>query len=216
MDPKQILDSFLGAGASATATDMLGQARAKIDNLSPGGALVGGAAAGGLLALLLGSKRAVGVGSAAALGALALRAYRNWQSQQAAPVSVPAPAGAADQPFELALIRAMVGAAAADGHIDAAESKRIAGKVEELHLDAEAKAFIFDLMNNPPDPDAIAAGARTPEQASQLWLAARLAIDPDQPAERNFLAQLATRLAVPQALVAEMEKEVAKLAAPAA
>lgn len=219
MDPKQLLESFLGSGAGATATDLLGQARARIDQLSPGGALAGGAAAGGLLALLLGNKRAAGLGSAAALGALALKAYQSWQARQGteAPPPVPQPAGATPAlPFELSLIRAMIGAAGADGHIDAAERKRIAEKVEALRLDAEGKAFIFDATNDPPGPEAIAVGARTPEQATQLWLAARLAVDPDDPAERSFLDRLANRLALPAELVGELEREAAKVSGPVA
>jgi uncharacterized membrane protein YebE (DUF533 family) len=228
MDPKQLLDSFLGSGSTAKAGDLLGQARGQLDRMGVPGGFAGGAAVGGLLALLLGGKKlgkVASYGGAAALGALAYRAYQNWQSQPGAP-SVPAPAKqdtflpsaapAADgAPFELALIRAMVAAAAADGHIDATERRSIAAKIEAMGLDAEAKAFVFDAMNDPPTPDAIAQAARTPEQASQLWLAARLAATPDEPTERAFLDALAHRLSLPPPLVAELEKEIVRAGSPA-
>lgn len=61
-----------------------------------------GAASGGALAMLLGNKRARGyagkalkVGSVAALGALAYKAYTTWQEQQARPSAAP---GAAPAP----------------------------------------------------------------------------------------------------------------------
>lgn len=229
MDPKQLLDSFLGAGSAAKAGDLLGQARGQFDRLGVPGGLAGGAAIGGVLALMLGGKKLgkmASYGGAAAMGALAFRAWQNWQAKQAGGPDVAAPVrqdtflpsaapGADGAPFELSLVRAMVGAAAADGHIDAQERRAIASKVEAMGLDAEAKAFVFDAMNDPPTPDAIARGARTPEQASQLWLAARLAATPDEPSERAFLDALAHRLSLPQPLVAELEKELVRATPPA-
>lgn len=227
MDPRQLLDSFLGAGSAAKAGDLLGEARGQLDRMGPVGGFAGGAAVGGLLALMLGNRKLGKVaryGGAAALGALAFRAWQNWQAQPgtAAPAPakqdtfLPSAAPAADgAPFELALIRAMVGAAAADGHIDTTERRAIAGKIEAMGLDAAAKAFVFDAMADPPTPDAIARAARTPEQASQLWIAARLAATPDEPSERAFLDALSHRLSLPPALVAELEKEIARAGAQA-
>src|SRR5690606_29280094 len=100
---------------------------------SPLNSFGGGAAVGGVLGLLLGGKKmrkmaggALGYGGAAVLGALALKAYENYQHgrsvQAAAPLSqndlaqvtqsnLPHALPAADGgPFELLLMRAMVGA----------------------------------------------------------------------------------------------------------
>jgi len=196
----------------------------------PGGAL-GGVAAGGLLGVLLGQKKfrkmaggALGYGGAAALGALAHRAYQNWQAgQQAnqAPVStaedIPqqgsrfAPATAADgKPFALALIRSMIAAANADGHVGAEEQKQIFAAANQGDLDAEDKAFIFDAMQNPLSPDQIAALAGDEEQAAELYLAARIAIDPDHPDEKAFLQSLARSLKLPDALVSHLDAQVAR------
>ena len=226
MDPKALLDRFLGPNAASGAGDLAQRARGALGGNT--GVLMGGAAAGGLLALLLGSKKvrkmaggAVGYGGAAALGALAYRAWQGWQQgtppsaapqAQPAPQALPAPppAFAATAPeFQLALVRAMAGAAMADGHVDATERETIFGHVDRLGLDAEAKGFVFDLLQRPPSFDEIAAGATTQEQAAELYLAARLAIDPDHPAERAWLDALAHRLRLPPGLSAHLDGQAA-------
>jgi uncharacterized membrane protein YebE (DUF533 family) len=150
----------------------------------------------------------LGYGGAAVLGALALKAYENYQRQQGAGRATTGASGllphaqpAADgSPFELALVRAMVGAAKADGHIDATEQQRLFTEVERMGLDAEAKAYVFDLLRQDIDVASLVAAVSTPEQGAELYLAARLAIDADQPAERAYLDTLATRLGLPAEL----------------
>ncbi|MBL26469.1 MAG: protein YebE [Rhodospirillaceae bacterium] len=196
----------------------------------PGGAL-GGLAAGGLLGVLLGNKKVrkmaggvVGYGGAAVLGALALRAYQNWRAGQQpdqAPVATAAdapqdgspfaPANGADgRPFALALIRSMIAAANADGHIGPEEQKQIFEAAGRGGLDAEDKAFVFDALQNPSSPDQIAALAGSQEQAAELYLAARIAIDPDHPDEQAFLRNLAQSLKLPAALVSHLDAQVAQ------
>jgi len=165
MDPKKLLEQFLGPNAAGTAGDLANTAREKLGSVSqggfPGGAL-GGLAAGGLLALLLGGKNigkmagaAVKYGGVAALGALAYRAWQNSQGGAAAETAGAGQAGtgrapaqltgpnfenveaqtAADgKPFALALVRAMIAAANADGHIGADEQKFIFDKSNEMNL----------------------------------------------------------------------------------
>jgi uncharacterized membrane protein YebE (DUF533 family) len=157
IDPKQLLDQVLGSNIAQDARATGQNLKNRLDRTSGTQAFAGGALAGGLLGMLLGGKKvrrlaggALGYGGAAAIGALALRAYQNYQQQQSgrAPVRLePAPAAlphlqpAADgSSFELALVRAMVGAAKADGHIDAKEQQRLFAEVERLGLDAESKA----------------------------------------------------------------------------
>lgn len=196
----------------------------------PGGAL-GGLAAGGLLGVLLGQKKfrkmaggALGYGGAAALGALAYRAYQNWQAGQRpaqAPVATAAdmpqegsrfaPATGADgKPFALAFIRSMIAAANADGHVGADEQKLIFDAANRGGLDAEDKAFIFDALQNPASPDHIAALAGSQEQAAELYLAARIAIDPDHPGEQAFLQSLAQSLKLPADLVNHLDAQVVR------
>lgn len=197
-------------------------------NNIPGGA--GGALAGaGLLAVLLGQKNVrklagglFGMGASAALGALAHRAWQNWnagQSTAAAPVATSADAppedspflpktDAAGAPFALALIKAMIAAANADGHIGPDEHKQIFDAANRAGFDADAKAFIFDALSNPPSVRQIASMANGMEQAAELYLAARLAIDPDHPSEKTFLDALAQAMNLPPQFVAHLEQQV--------
>jgi uncharacterized membrane protein YebE (DUF533 family) len=200
--------------------------RGRLDQYSGSGGFMRGAAAGGLLGALLGGKGmgkmaggALGYGGAAALGALALKAYQDYQVKKGAPVSMtpgqfanlspdalPHAQPAADGGnFQLVLIRAMVGAAKADGHVDAQEQQRLFGEVERLGLDSEAKAFVFDLLSQPVDLASITSSVATPEQAAEIYLASRLAIDPDVPAERAYLDALAARLRLPAELRSSLD-----------
>ncbi|NKE46175.1 tellurite resistance TerB family protein [Roseomonas frigidaquae] len=259
IDAKSLLDRFLGSSQGAAPSpwtnpaqgqppavsqqgsgglaDMARQALQRAGGGGSGlGGFAGGAAAGGILGLLLGGKgmrRGGGLishGGAAVLGALAHRAWQNWQAGQApatAPPATPQDAAAVEprflpgatpaaggEAFELALIRAMIGAARADGHIDAEERARIFAHVDKAGLDAEAKAFVFDALESPIGVSEVAAAAQTQEQASEIYLVSRLAVDPDHPAERAYLEALAHRLKLPAGLVAHLDRQID--AAPAA
>jgi len=216
-------------GNRSTADQLAQAAQRALGGGGGAGGLAGLAAAGGLLGTLMGKKsrkRGGGLlshGGAALLGALAHRAWQNWQAGQA-PASVPpatlrdadtveqrflpgaAPA-AGGEPFELSLIRAMIGAARADGHIDAAERSRIFEQVEKAGLDAEAKAFVFDTLDAPIGVSEVAAAARTPEQAAEIYLVSCLAVDPDEAVERAYLQALAHRLKLPEGLVAHLNRQ---------
>ncbi|MEO9903356.1 tellurite resistance TerB family protein [Nisaea sp.] len=213
--------------------------------------MVGGLAAGGLLGVLLGNKKArknvgkfaggvVGYGGAAALGALAFRAYQNWQDGKSAQTPVtaapnpgssgsvptlppPAPVGSKFDPaaapaadgrsFELALVLAMIGAANADGHIDAEEQKLIFERVGATELEASEKGFVFDALAKPPSLQEVADFADGPEQGAEIYLASRLAIDPDHPMEQAYMEALAARLSLPAELVAHLESQIAQMGA---
>ena len=92
--------------------------------------------------------------------------------------------------------------------MDATEQQRLFAEVERLGLGAEEKAFLFDLLARPIGIEEIAAAANTPEQGAELYLAARLAIEPDQPSERAFLEGLAARLKLPAGLAAHLDAQV--------
>ncbi len=247
MNPQALLDQLLGSQTTTAAGEKLRSASNSLSNPTAKVAL-GGVAAGGLLGLLLGNKKArkkvgklaggvVGYGGAAAFGALAHRAYQNWQDQkshpaQAAPAqtphtpSSPAPApsgtlppmeprfdptanvGKDGRPFALTLVRAMIAAANADGHICEDERKAILSHLSDLQLDAEDKSFVFEALMTPSTLDEIADLANGPEQATEVYLVSRMAIDPDDPAEQAYLDSLARRLALPPELVAELESQV--------
>lgn len=230
MNPGSILEQFLGPNALQALQQAGGNAKQRVDGMG-GGGFTGGAVAGGLLGLLVGNKKArkmagglLGYGAAAGAGALAYQAYQNWK-QGAAVATAPVPTrqdlpkvdkaflpqnavASGGQSFELVLVKAMIGAAKADGHIDAAEQNHIFEQVEKLGLDAESKAFVFDALSQPADPAVIASMANGIEQASEVYLVSRLAIDPDHAAERAYLQALGHRLQLPAELIAHLDHQV--------
>ncbi|MBW8729056.1 MAG: DUF533 domain-containing protein, partial [Inquilinus limosus] len=78
-------------------------------------------------------------------------------------------------------------------------------------LGTEEKAFVMDELAKPLDVAAIAALAATPEQAAEIWLASRLAIDADDPREKAYLDDLAVRLKLPDGLAAHLEAQAASV-----
>jgi uncharacterized membrane protein YebE (DUF533 family) len=153
-DPQKLLDQFMGGGApTGQGHGVPGQGGSGFSPDMLKG-LAGGAAAGGLVSILLGSKggkklagNALKLGGAAVLGTLAYRAWQNYQATKGAQTTVPVEPmkditpkveGTAFLPsapkerdeLSLVLLRAMIAAAKADGHIDAAEQKKIFAKLD--------------------------------------------------------------------------------------
>ena len=228
-DPKKLLDDLLGSqipGTSGTVRDKAGQAvqMAKDNPL----------AAGALVAVLLGTGTgrqvtgtALKLGGLAAIGGLAYKAYQNYKagSTPAAgePELLPPPKDTAFHPsqapqgedeFTLTLVRAMISAAKADGHVDDEERQKIAGKLQLAGIGAEAGKFLMAELESPLDLDTLVAGARTDAQKLELYTASRLTIDPDTRAERGYLDLLAGRLGLPDALVDHVEATVSAAKVP--
>jgi len=229
-DAKNLLDQFIGGqgqqgrGGGRQSGDLLQQATNALSGFG------GGALTGGLAGLLLGSKSgrklagsALTYGGMAVAGALAYRAYQNWQAGKAATSTanadtplLPPPANTpfnpvnddAQQSLARNLLRAMIAAAKADGHIDAAEQGNIFAQMDKLNVSAEDKAFVMDELRKPLDVDAVANTARSPEEAAELYTVSLLAIDVDSPAERGYLALLAARLKLDDKLVAHLHATV--------
>lgn len=223
-DAKKLLDQFLGSQMPGTngsvrkgASDVVGLAKS-----NP-------LATGAIAAVLLGSKtgrnlagNAVKLGGLAVIAGLGYQAYKNYQAGQAPeptqslPELLPPPSDSPFSPeaaiqsedFALALVRAMIAAAKADGHIDDSERSRIMDKVHLSGIGSEAEAFIRTELANPTDLDAMVSAARTEEQKVELYTASRLAIDPDTRAERGYLDMLAGRLGLADALVDHIEATV--------
>ncbi|CAH1648801.1 tellurite resistance TerB family protein [Chelatococcus asaccharovorans] len=212
-----------GASGTPNVGDLVTKARDFLQ--SPAGQNAASAVMGGLAGLLLGSKSGRKVATSAAkigglglIAALAYKAYQGWQSGQPASseatASVPAlpvPSGTAfdasvaSQDTALVLVRAMIAAAASDGHIDPEERGRIVGGLQQAGFDMEASQFLDKEFSNPASITTLAAAATTPEIGTQIYAAARLAIDPDTPAEAGFLKELSEALALDPSLVAHLD-----------
>ena len=233
-DPQKLLEQFLGGGQGGTPA-RTGKSGGMSPDFMKG--LATGGVAGGLAGILLGGKTskkmakgAVKLGGTAALAGLAYKAYESWRASQQAPAAevpppmkdvTPKPEGTPFLParaeerdgMSLAILRAMIAAAKADGRIDAQEHRRIFDKLDEMDLDTEEKAFIIDELRKPLDIDAVVAAAVTPELAVEIYAASFLAIDPDDPAEQAYLAMLASRLKLDPGLRSAVEKEAVKTVA---
>lgn len=235
-DPKSLLDQLIGgqnqAGPGGQQRGPFGQSGGDLLQQAGNflGGFGGGALSGGLAGVLLGSKggrkiakNALTYGGLAVAGALAYRAYQNHQAgKQASPataVDTPLLPPPSDTPFYPAqpaeqqtlarnLLRAMIAAAKADGHIDATEQASIFAQMDKMTLTAEDKAFVMDELRRPLDVDAVAGVARTPEEAAEIYTVSLLAIDVDNPSERAYLALLAARLRLEEGLVAHLHATV--------
>jgi len=200
------------------------------DVLTGKGGLATGALAGGLAGLLLGGKKprklaasALKVGGIAVVGGLAYKAWNDWQNNKAAgqpaPAQPPADTSLSGTPFlpaasseqedlSLVLIRAMISAAKADGHVTDQERRAISTQLATLGLDGQHRAFIEEELSKPLDISAVADSARSPEQAAEIYAASLLVIDPSGAAERGYLAMLAARLGLEQGLVEHLHAGV--------
>lgn len=232
MNLQNFINQFIGSNAQDPKPDGVqrgvGDSLSKMSGKIPGG-LIGGAAAGGIVALLLGNKsakkfagKAAKYGGAAVLGGLTYKAFQSWQQNNAGQTNGTTPSMTTPdqsafvssdvmQPeFELTLIKAMIAAAKADGHIDQVEQQRIFKAVEEMDLPNEMKGMVFDLLQQDITVEELVRGIDKVEKKSELYLASCLAINPDHPSETAHLDQLAAALELPQGLTHELQWQAQK------
>lgn len=224
MNAQRLLGTLLGGGLSGSRRGM------------SGGMMMRGGLGGGMGGAL--GRAATSRGGLALLGGLAAAAYehfnqsRNRQAGHAPssgspsvpppppgmtagrPPSQPPPpppaaaSGMSDEDLALLLVRAMVAAAKADGEIDSEERGRILQQLEEAGADADDRAFVEREFATPLDVDALAAEARDPTVAAELYAASAMAIDADTPAEKLYLQLLATKLGLPNDLIASIDARI--------
>lgn len=219
MSARQLLDQLLQSGQG-----LLADAGSKVQNATGGKGssfltgLGGGALGAGALGLLLGSKKARKIGGKvamyggmAALGALAYRAYGDWQRNQVgAPAAPPQtldrlPAPEAEQ-HSTAVLIAMIGAAKADGHIGPEERSLLETEMAKLSSDAQDQRWLEAELARPLDPARIAQSARTPEMAAEMYLASLLVVDEESYMERAYLDELARQLKLQPGLKEQLEQ----------
>lgn len=199
------------------------------------GGLAGGALSGALMSKR-GRKyasTALKVGGMAAIGGLAWNAYQNYRKckAEAAPgvagegaqKAMPAGSRRDPQPTRAAflidkadssqdsrgllIIRAMIAAAAADGHMDSREKTRIFAKVEALELSAPEKALLFDELAQPAGMSQVVAAVADMETAVEVYTASLLAVDETRLEGRIYLEGLASCLGLPAPLVQEIRTQ---------
>ena len=188
-----------------------------------------GAAAGGALGLLLGSKRgrsfggkALKLGSVAAIGAMAYKAYESWQAQQAQAGRPPSTAAAPAEPRTVnllpapeveqhsrAMLLSMIAAAKADGHLDERERGLVEAELQRIDADPSTRRWFEDELRRPLDPAEVARAAGTPEMAAEMYLASLLVADDTSFMERAYLDELSRQLRLPEGLKQHLERQAA-------
>lgn len=180
----------------------------------------GGALAAGAMGLLLGSKKARNVGGKvavygglAALGVLAYKAYGNWNAQkgtapQGEPQTLDRLPPAQVELHSQAILKALVAAAKADGHIDDRERQLIEGEFIKLDNDQELQHWLHAELNKPLDPADVARAASTPEMAAEMYIASVMLVDEENFMEKSYLDELARQLKLEPGLKLELEKQV--------
>ncbi|MCA8901346.1 MAG: DUF533 domain-containing protein [Hyphomonas sp.] len=175
-----------------------------------------------LLAAMLGTKGgrrflggAAKTGAVAGLGALAYKAWLDRQGTKPRGEIKPGKLGFVtdkklDPEFSEALVRTMIAAAWADGALDDAEKEALA---DALKAGGENKRARDLLTNERPEAetlDKIAAAARSPNHAAQLYAAACLVTGDPTRSEAGFLARLAHRLGIEEAHAASIRGQAVK------
>lgn len=218
-------------GATTAARDAIGKATggqtpeellARLKELIQQNPLAAGTAAGGLGGLILGTRTgraaagtAARIGALALIGGLAYKAFQNYQTGKPLITGLgeaeAAPQGSGFEPSAVTneaathYIQSMIAAAAADGRVDNSEQAKIIGSLKQAGLDSEAEEFLANELNNPKTPESLATLVNSPEEAIQLYTAARIAIALDSPAEQQFLARLANALGIDPKLAANID-----------
>ena len=219
---EQLLKSGMPAAGSPQRSDL--------------GKYAGGAAVGGVLGLLMGSKRgrsmggtALKYGSVAALGALAWKVYQDHQAKQtaaAAPAPARAPVDITPRPYNApasfaalpapqleahsqAMLKALIAAAKADGHMDERERGLVHAELQRIEADAATRAWVDAELARPVEPAEVAAAATGPEMAAEMYLASVLVVDQTTTMERAYLDALARELRLDAGLRADLEARAA-------
>ena len=173
--------------------------------------MLGGAAGAGVLALLMGSSTARRIGGTGiALGGLAAlgkMAYDHWQDDAPGAVDARAPVhdlqGEAADARAHVLLRAMIAAAMADGHLDADERATIEEKLAPLG--GEAAGFLTSEIDAQAGPEDIAALGTDLQSRTEIYAVSALICGHPETAERGYLDRLGAALGLDEAACRDIE-----------
>tara|TARA_B100002049_G_scaffold237304_1_gene227808 strand:- start:3107 stop:3751 length:645 start_codon:yes stop_codon:yes gene_type:complete len=207
-----------------------------VGNLNKSGALSGllGGVAGSGLTSLMGSKskktgkKVVKYGALAAIGGLAWKAYKQYSEQKPTTAQATSsrtfdftPTAMPEQSFneviddnhtdgQLLLMRAMIAAAYADGHIDDTERQKIFAQVDTLELSAQEKAMLFDELRKPMQLSALINAVPNAQMGIEVYVASASAIDLNQSISKHYLEALANQLCIPNELVDNIHQQLSQ------
>ncbi|MFH4736880.1 tellurite resistance TerB family protein [Vibrio diabolicus] len=221
MDLKSLLNQALKSDLLKQGADALGKQTNNIKSSSNSSSLKtlgAGAVGGGLIGMLMGSKKskkmtkkigsgALKVGGAAALGALAYKVYNDWQAKQSGQ-GVHETFDPDDSKHSVLILKAMIGAAKADGHVDEEEMARIEQALADMGADEHVRQLVQQELNKPLDPAEIANQAISPQQASEIYLASLIVADEQNFMEKAYLQELAKQLQLSPEVTQQLEVQV--------
>ncbi|HHX8655751.1 TPA: tellurite resistance TerB family protein [Vibrio diabolicus] len=221
MDLKSLLNQALKSDLLKQGADALGKQTNNIKSSSNSSSLKtlgAGAVGGGLIGMLMGSKKskkmtkkigsgALKVGGAAALGALAYKVYNDWQAKQSGK-GVHETFDPDDSKHSVLILKAMIGAAKADGHVDEEEMARIEQALADMGADEHVRQLVQQELNKPLDPAEIANQATSPQQASEIYLASLIVADEQNFMEKAYLQELAKQLQLSPEVTQQLEVQV--------
>ncbi|MCR9363968.1 tellurite resistance TerB family protein [Vibrio antiquarius] len=221
MDLKSLLNQALKSDLLKQGADALGKQTNNIKSSSNSSSLKtlgAGAVGGGLIGMLMGSKKskkmtkkigsgALKVGGAAALGALAYKVYNDWQAKQSGQ-GVHETFDPDDSKHSVLILKAMIGAAKADGHVDEEEMARIEQALADMSADEHVRQLVQQELNKPLDPAEIANQATSPQQASEIYLASLIVADEQNFMEKAYLQELAKQLQLSPEVTQQLEVQV--------
>lgn len=223
-------------GSLGGLANQAGNVAANVGKSIPGGmgGLLGAGALGALLGSMI-SKKSLKNAALVGAGAVAWNFYQKWAqnraTEQASPAGgqnwqqpqpeirsgehhfgasqgQPAPRLALQQDATaMLLLRAMVFAARADGHIDASERERIAKVVEQMLPGQNSEQLVQSLLAEPLNPGIFTSQVTSTEQGEDLYRLSCLIVDIDHFMERSYMDGLAHALSIPAARKAQLEDE---------
>ena len=206
-----------GMGSQGGLDNLANMARDFLNNPQAGG--MSGAKIGGLGALAGGLLGVARGGAMAILGTLALQALRG---QHSAPDQAATPQGVTSAPLtggagqngatpseeqvaamtgesaQRLVLRAMIGAAQVDGHIDDAEMEKIMAGMEDGDVTEEERRMVREEVSRPVDVESFGREVTRPEVAAEIYLGALMAVDVDTESERDYFRRLARALRLEQ------------------
>ena len=109
------------------------------------------------------------------------------------------------------LLKSMVFAARADGHIDPKEQEMILSTAQQLNANSDLNNQIREYLNAPLDPNAIAQQVGSREQALDVYRLSAAAIVADNVQEQNYLNALARALMIDANTKNQLDQEAAQI-----
>ncbi|WP_434584123.1 tellurite resistance TerB family protein [Klebsiella sp. R390] len=187
-------------------------------------------ALGGLAGLLVASKSsrkllakygtsALLVGGGAVAGSVLWNKYQQKLRESApasaatpaAPSVVPAPSVPPSTGLDARserLILALVFAAKSDGHIDGHERANIEEQLRAANIDVQGRVLIDRALAQPLDPQRLAQGISSEQEALEVYYISCAVIDIDHFMERSYLNALGEALRLPAEVRTEIEQDI--------